>query len=737
MPQRYLWAAGLEPGMYAVGDFLLNRYVFRGPQVLLDTQPGYPLASVFDITDDVLPYLKLFSLRLHLPQVYCLLSMEAIEANKSTDVSDVLVLLEGAPLLATDVALPTSAGQVGIAEPFTEAWQSASTLRQVNWLWQMAQLWVPFQREGVAQSLLNPNLLRVEGSLLRMLELVYDPAAVPSLVDLGAFWTKWCVPYVDRWRSKFSELCDRLMEGQIDSIEQLNDELEAWLAALRTNSKVRIDIATRTDSGPTREHNEDACYPFSGTITQNSPEGLAIVCDGVGGHAGGEVASGIAIAALTGHLQQAEVSSLSPESIMTELEVAVSLANDRIAAQNDQENRHDRDRMGTTVVLALAQGHDLYISNIGDSRAYLITPQACYQVTTDDDIGTREVRLGYLPYREAIRQPGSGSLIQALGMVPSSMLRPATQRFVVDTDCVFLLCSDGLSDFERVDSLWQTELRPLLLGEVDLAEASKRLIAAANSLNGHDNVTIALLHYHVADASAPATAQGSSQAWLSPPHASAPSAKRLVVREPKSALKFVGLGMGLLALLAGGVALGLFFWRKPEPLPSPTVSVTSPTPSPTSASLTLGSYWRVKGLSPAPVSSAPASAAKLVLGARAAVDAPSAAVLEPGTLLKLMADLKTPEQTRWLKLQVCAPASSSPSSAAATRSPVAADSTSEPATRPLQAVGYVQVPAFLAVVEPVAISELKGSLSLIEGCQPSTSTSVPSVNPLSESLQDQ
>jgi hypothetical protein len=91
-------------------------------------------------------------------------------------------------------------------------------------------------------------------------------------------------------------------------------------------------------------------------------------------------------------------------------------------------------------------------------------------------------------------------LVQALGINASSLLHPMIQRFPLDEDSVFLLCSDGLSDNNLVDQYWHLELLPILTGEVDLATANQRLIDLANQKNGHDNVTVVLVHYQVAPA---------------------------------------------------------------------------------------------------------------------------------------------------------------------------------------------------------------------------------------------
>ncbi|MFM8003468.1 MAG: PP2C family protein-serine/threonine phosphatase, partial [Dolichospermum sp.] len=183
--------------------------------------------------------------------------------------------------------------------------------------------------------------------------------------------------------------------------------------------------------------------------------------------------------------------------LFSNLEQAVATANDKISDQNDREHRQGRQRMGTTVVMALHKGHEMYITHVGDSRAYWITRHNCHQVTLDDDVASREVRLGYALYREALQHSGSGSLIQALGMSKSSSLHPTSQRFIIDEDAVFLVTSDGLSDFDRVEECWETEILPLLSGKTSIENVGKRLIEVANKRNGHDNVTIALVHFDV------------------------------------------------------------------------------------------------------------------------------------------------------------------------------------------------------------------------------------------------
>ncbi|NJL21637.1 MAG: serine/threonine-protein phosphatase [Leptolyngbyaceae cyanobacterium SM1_3_5] len=236
----------------------------------------------------------------------------------------------------------------------------------------------------------------------------------------------------------------------------------------------------------------------------------------------------MAIDTLGEQLQGIHAEQLNPAELTAALEAAVWAANDRISQRNDNEQRLDRQRMGTTLVMSLVRGHELYTTHVGDSRAYRITRWGCRQVTLDDDIASREVRLGYSAYREALQNPGSGSLIQALGMGASHSLHPTVQRFVLDEDCVFLLCSDGLSDSDRVHEIWDSEILPLLNGG-NLSRVCDRLVELANTRNGHDNVTVAVLHCQVSDRAAvpPLSLPALSQAIPESPTATVSGAPKI------------------------------------------------------------------------------------------------------------------------------------------------------------------------------------------------------------------
>lgn len=520
---RYLWAVGDSAATFNAGDVLADRYLCKGPQIFLDTKPALLPGNLDEIPEFCIPYLKLSPNQLHIPQVYDWIEF-AGDAPSST-----LLLLDQAPLCEPKVlakrgvvlnqASIDAAADVQLLPSLADLWQTASALRQLNWLWQLATLWNYASTEGVASSLLNWDLLRVEGPIVRLRELQFDQHAV-SLSALGDFLLPLVKTAQPEVQAPLQQLVQDLSQRSIRNAETLIEYIDGSIASLGHSQQTReIYIATRTDQGPSRARNEDACYPESGTHATVPPaDPLVIVCDGIGGHQGGDVASSLAIKSLEQTVKALNSDQLDAVALEMGLERAVATANDLISQQNDQEQRFDRQRMGTTVVMALIRSHELYITHVGDSRAYLITRWGCHQITQDDDVASREVRLGYSSYPQALQQPSAGSLVQALGMGSASNLYPTVQRFILDDDSVFLLCSDGLSDNDQVEKHWDSVILPLLNGRKDLQTVSKQLIEIANTQNGYDNSTVGIIHCKVnnAKSSALQTTTQSSTTLQSP-----------------------------------------------------------------------------------------------------------------------------------------------------------------------------------------------------------------------------
>lgn len=566
--KRYLWVAGNESSLGQPGEILADRYLVVGKSILLDQRPGVVIQTpAVEKLEFIKPYLKLIPYRLQVPQVYGLLHIRKEGSRKD------ILLLEEPPVF------PRSGSdiEVNLHEELTKAWGGATSMRQLNWLWQIASIWQPLANEGVASTLMEAHLMRTEGSILRLLELRQDEGVTPTLAQLGEFWRSRLLPFARNAIAEFfAEICRLLIEKEIRSGEQLILLLDRGLKEIGHSQSLQIKITTQTDTGPSRQRNEDACYPPSKKALKKTPElkAMSIVCDGIGGHDGGNVASNLAIKTIEEelkHLNEIPDEDIEPGTLFNELEKAVAVANDKISERNDRENRQGRQRMGTTLVMALPIGNEVYVTHVGDSRAYWITSHGCHQVTLDDDVASREVRLGYAIYRDALKQVASGSLVQALGMSPSLSLHPTVQRFVLDEDGVFLLCSDGLSDFDRVEQHWETQVLPVLEGRLDLATATSKLVDIANVENGHDNVTIALLHYQVkysepklslpvelADLSGVSTAHSFPTLSTSPPSVT-PNEKTKVLSDTVGLKKTkIPLPLILPILVLGGGLLG--YW---------------------------------------------------------------------------------------------------------------------------------------------------------------------------------
>jgi len=658
--RRYLWAIGPGFEAYPLKVAIADRYLRVQGRWVLDTQPAQPPQFPQEVPSDLAPYLRLFPLRPHVPQIYGQLPPTSEATAPTLWLLEYGLFSRATPLIDGEL-LPALASQ----------WAEAPPLRQLYWLWQMARLWPDFARQGVAGSLLTSELLRVNGSTLQLRELRRDdPEAPARLAQLADLWQPWLATSAPSARKFLKQLCDRLRAGRVKTSQQLLALLDRALATCGQDQVRQYDIFACTDTGPVRQHNEDACYPDSGKLLVQVPQALAIVCDGIGGHEGGEIASNLAIATLRDGVRPLTEGSqfpADPLAIAERLELSTCKANDEISDRNDSEQRQERRRMGTTLVMALSYAHEMYLTHVGDSRIYLISADSCQQLTLDDDVASREVRLGYALYRDAVTHPSAGALVQALGMSHSSRLRPTVRRLAIESDCVFLLCSDGLSDRDRVEQYWEAEVLPVLQGMRDVRLASERLMQIANQKNGHDNITIALVHCRVRDR------PGGSREIPFPKQATAEPESDLPLAETEpgdpqatwpgwawALLVLVGLMTGLSLLSYAGfpeLRAQVNHWlgqapSRPEPLaarpqPTPPSPVASPVPTPSEqpAQPELPSFAVGHWL---------AAREAIALHAAPQLSAPSNPI-PADSLLYISQRQVVAERGTWLYLQVCPP----------------------------------------------------------------------------------
>ncbi len=484
--RRYLYALGDEINSYQQGEMINERYLVQQGQILLDTKPGLFPELTENLPHYIPPYLKLFPYRLHIPQPYGFITLAK---------GQLLWLLE---------YMATTSNQPLLEMPsLSEVWPGASAMKQLNWLWQMANLWQPMYDEEVAATLLEPSLIRVKDQLIKIKELQIKDKHKTSLKLLGDFWSTLVQSSAPTIRNLLKIIVQSLKNNKITDSQELLEILDWAITDLSKTKEYKYQICTYTDVGKTRQNNEDSCYPTHESYLEidakkNNP--IAIVCDGIGGHEGGEIASQITIDFLQEELQKISFNEeqLAPEDIQEKLEKLIFTVNDLINERNNNEQRfQQRQRMGTTLVMSFIHNHEIYFSHVGDSRIYWITKSDCQQVTVDDDLGSRQVSLGYTLYRDGIQYPNAGALIQAIGMSPSAELLPTTKYYPIAEDSIFLLCSDGLSDYDRVEQYWEKEILPILTENRDISEVGKRLIEIANQTNGHDNITIALVYCQI------------------------------------------------------------------------------------------------------------------------------------------------------------------------------------------------------------------------------------------------
>lgn len=240
--------------------------------------------------------------------------------------------------------------------------------------------------------------------------------------------------------------------------------------------------ASRTHTGQVRQGNEDA----HGEVV--TPDGgvLLVVCDGLGGHEAGEVASALAIQ----EIQRVVVSDESSDP-RARLYDGFLAASDAIALAARQPGR---DGMATTGVAALVKGRQVWVANVGDSRLYHFRGGDIVFRTKDHTRVQRMVDLGLLSEEEAKHHPHGNIISRALGhpitsdgvpLEPDVLMHPLE----LEPGDALLLCSDGLYDLVE-----DHEILPVIAGLVP-DEAAQRLVDLANERGGHDNITVTVALY--------------------------------------------------------------------------------------------------------------------------------------------------------------------------------------------------------------------------------------------------
>ncbi len=234
-----------------------------------------------------------------------------------------------------------------------------------------------------------------------------------------------------------------------------------------------------TDPGKVRDHNEDSV-----TIVENGSgkEYLLIVCDGMGGHRGGEIASNIAVSHIEERFHELETIGSKEEAILF-LKEAVSEAN--VLIYEYTREHPESSGMGTTLVLSLVTPDYLLFGNIGDSSGFVFKNGKLHKITVDHTLVQLLVNSGELTEEEAKDHPRKNVLMRALGANSNVEM----DIFDVETDVegVFL-CSDGVTNM-----LDDTQISKVLNEETDIPSKLQKIIYKCNNRGGNDNISVAFL----------------------------------------------------------------------------------------------------------------------------------------------------------------------------------------------------------------------------------------------------
>jgi len=247
-----------------------------------------------------------------------------------------------------------------------------------------------------------------------------------------------------------------------------------------------LEIASHTDPGMVRSHNEDS-------IACVADKGLVVLADGMGGYNAGEVASGMATTVLTTELRQLleqhapyEVDPQSGQKAgLKMLREQIAKANTSIYQASQSQPQYAG--MGTTLVVALFYDNKVMVAHIGDSRLYRMRGNEFSQVSKDHSLLQEQMDAGMLTKEQAKHSSNKNLVTRALGIDPA--VEPEIHEYDALPGDIYLLCSDGLSDMVSDEDIGMT--LQALGANVNLA--AQQLVQMANDNGGRDNVSVILI----------------------------------------------------------------------------------------------------------------------------------------------------------------------------------------------------------------------------------------------------
>jgi protein phosphatase len=272
---------------------------------------------------------------------------------------------------------------------------------------------------------------------------------------------------------------------------------------------VRADLAGLSHRGNVRANNEDHFLVtrfgrFMETLETNLPAGDLpgvaeeigygmAVADGIGGHAAGEVASRLAITTMVKLVRTTPDwilrvdQDLFSEEVVRRAKERYDQVNALLAEQ--AETDATLSGYGTTLTMAWSVGTDLFIANLGDSRAYLLRHSELYQLTHDHTVAQGLVDIGIIAQHQVATHQLRHTLTKSLGLATRESAPDVRKLILEDGDCL-LLCTDGLTDMVA-----NPKIHAILADREPAARSCQRLVDAALQAGGKDNVTVVVVRY--------------------------------------------------------------------------------------------------------------------------------------------------------------------------------------------------------------------------------------------------
>lgn len=240
-----------------------------------------------------------------------------------------------------------------------------------------------------------------------------------------------------------------------------------------------LRVFSKSDVGLVRQSNQDACK--NGIFPDQSA--WVVVCDGMGGANGGNIASSIAVDKISEQILSSYHDGISDNSIKNLITSAIFNAN--LAVHDRARTEAELSGMGTTVVTAIVSRGIAHIAHAGDSRAYLITAEGIRQLTTDHSMVQEMVDNGDITEQQAKKHPQKNIITRALGVEASIQLDYCENE--IQPGNFLLICTDGLTNYVDAEQIYQ------LSKELDGNALTEKLITLAKEGGGSDNITVAIV----------------------------------------------------------------------------------------------------------------------------------------------------------------------------------------------------------------------------------------------------